>query len=224
MSEWLDDLDAVAVDDAPLQSAGSRASLPAFSTLYETTRSSPSAASSTASVRASGCSWTGSRDGEGKTFTPAVLLVGGDGEAAALAGRRHRDGQGASGHVLGEKIRIGKYRAKNGYKRHTGFRASLTQIEIESIGAGKKRAAAAKPKAEAAPKAEPPKAAERRGPRQGHAGRLRGADRRRRSRRSRPSWNRPMLEAALEYEQAHAERKGAIAALESALAEKEEES
>ena len=32
-------------------------------------------------------------------------------------------------------------------------------------------------------------------------------------------WDRPMLEAALEYEQAHANRKGAVAALESALAE-----
>ena len=35
-------------------------------------------------------------------------------------------------------------------------------------------------------------------------------------------WNRPMLEAALEYEQAHGKRKGAIAALEAALAAKEE--
>ena len=34
-------------------------------------------------------------------------------------------------------------------------------------------------------------------------------------------WNRPMLEAALEYEQAHGKRKGAIAAIEHALAEKE---
>ena len=34
-------------------------------------------------------------------------------------------------------------------------------------------------------------------------------------------WNRPMLEAALEYEQAHGKRKGAIAALEAALVEKE---
>ena len=32
-----------------------------------------------------------------------------------------------------------------------------------------------------------------------------------------------MLEAALEYEQAHAKRKGAIAAIEPALAEKEED-
>ena len=35
-------------------------------------------------------------------------------------------------------------------------------------------------------------------------------------------WNRPMLEAALEYEQAHGKRKGAIAAIERALAAKEE--
>ena len=36
------------------------------------------------------------------------------------------------------------------------------------------------------------------------------------------TWNRPMLEAALEYEQAHAARKGAISALESALKAKDE--
>ena len=35
------------------------------------------------------------------------------------------------------------------------------------------------------------------------------------------TWNRPMLEAALTYEQAHAARKGAISALESALKSKE---
>ncbi len=35
-------------------------------------------------------------------------------------------------------------------------------------------------------------------------------------------WNRPMLEAALEYEQANAARKGAIAALNVALRAKEE--
>ena len=35
-------------------------------------------------------------------------------------------------------------------------------------------------------------------------------------------WKRPQLEAALEYEQAHAKRKGALAALESALAAKED--
>jgi hypothetical protein len=37
-----------------------------------------------------------------------------------------------------------------------------------------------------------------------------------------PSWRRPNLEAALEYERANANRKGAIAALEHALADKEQ--
>jgi hypothetical protein len=36
------------------------------------------------------------------------------------------------------------------------------------------------------------------------------------------TWNRPMLEAALAFERAHAARKGAIAALESALKAKED--
>ena len=36
-----------------------------------------------------------------------------------------------------------------------------------------------------------------------------------------PDWRRPNLEAALEYERANAKRKGAIAALEAALADKE---
>jgi len=36
-------------------------------------------------------------------------------------------------------------------------------------------------------------------------------------------WRRPNIEAALEYEQANAQRKGAIAALESALAATEKE-
>jgi hypothetical protein len=39
-----------------------------------------------------------------------------------------------------------------------------------------------------------------------------------------PGWNRPMLAAALEYEQAHAQRKGALAAIEAAIAQKEDES
>jgi large subunit ribosomal protein L21 len=70
---------------------------------------------------------------EGKTFTPAPLLVGGDGEPSL-------DPKGVTvkarviGHVLGKKVRIGKYRPKTGYRRHTGFRARLSQIEIESIG------------------------------------------------------------------------------------------
>jgi large subunit ribosomal protein L21 len=152
--------------------------------------------------------------GEGNTFNPTVLLVGGDGETK-IAPTDVTVTARVVANTLGEKIRIGKYRPKNGYKKHTGFRASLSQIEIESIGGARKRAAA-KPKAEKAEQAPP---AEERvtGMPAGYE-ELTVAEIRAQS----SDWNRPMLEAALEYEQAHSKRKGAIAALESALAEKEE--
>jgi large subunit ribosomal protein L21 len=151
--------------------------------------------------------------GEGNTFNPPVLLTGGDGETK-IAPTDVTVTARVVANTLGEKIRIGKYRPKNGYRKHTGFRASLTQIEIESIG-GKKRAAA-KPKAEKVEQAPP--AEERvKGMPAGYE-ELTVAEIKAQS----SEWNRPMLEAALEYEAAHAKRKGAIAALESALAEKEE--
>ena len=62
--------------------------------------------------------------------------------------------------MLGDKIRIGKYRKRTGYRRHNGFRAKLSQVQIEGITtrsadprqtAKEKSSAAAKPKA-AAPK------------------------------------------------------------------------
>jgi large subunit ribosomal protein L21 len=155
--------------------------------------------------------------GEGNTFTPTVLLVGGDGETkisptdVTVTAR-------VVANTLGEKIRIGKYRPKNGYKKHTGFRASLSQIEIESIG-GKKRPAAAKKTepAKAAPAKEAASDERVKGMPAGYE-ELTVAEIKAQS----SDWNRPMLEAALEYEQAHGKRKGAIAALESALAEKED--
>jgi large subunit ribosomal protein L21 len=163
------------------------------------------------------------RADEGATFSPTVLLVGGDG------GPQLDPGAGVvTAKVLGEtkgpKIRIGKYKKRTGYRRHTGFRASLTQIEIESIGGGKPSRAAAKPKAEAKPveaKAAPSEEAEERvkgmpaGYEELTVAQIKDAA---------PGWNRPMLDAALEYEQAHAARKGAIAAIESALADKEGDS
>jgi len=88
---------------------------------------------------------------DGKTFTPDVLLVGGDG-ATALAPKDVKVTVKVLGQQRGPKIRIGKYKKRTGYKRHTGFRSALTQIEIESIGGTKK--VAAKPKADAKPKAE----------------------------------------------------------------------
>ena len=150
--------------------------------------------------------------GADKTFQPTVLLVGGDGNtdlspSATVTASVVKD-------VKGDKIRIGKYRPKNGYKKHTGFRASLSQIQIESIGASKPK------KSEAAKAPETAGADEHvKGMPAGYeeltVAEIKAAS---------AEWNRPMLEAALEYEQAHGKRKGALAAIESALAAKEEAS
>ena len=163
--------------------------------------------------------------GEGKTFSPTVLLTGGGSDGPNLSPSATVTARVVAD-VKGEKIRIGKYRPKNGYKRHTGFRASLSQIQIESIGGAGAKRAAAKPKAEApkadAPKAEAPKPAADehvKGMPSGYE-ELTVAE----IKTASTDWNRPMLEAALEYEQAHSKRKGAVAAIEAALAAKEEDS
>src|SRR5262245_35559588 len=75
----------------------------------------------------------------GETFEPDVLL--GDGTKVVVT---------VLAHERGPKIRIGKYRRRTGYKRHTGFRAATSRIEV-TIGAGKKRS---KPKAK--PETEAP--------------------------------------------------------------------
>jgi large subunit ribosomal protein L21 len=150
---------------------------------------------------------------EGKTFTPDVLLGDATVTAKVLA------------HERGPKIRIGKYRRRTGYKRHNGFRAATSRIEISFGGVAKKPApkkAAEAPAHEAeTPKVEAPSTAEDhvKGMPAGYeqmtiAQLTEGAK----------TWNRPMLEAALEYERAHAARKGAIAALDSALKAKEDAS
>jgi large subunit ribosomal protein L21 len=85
---------------------------------------------------------------EGSTVELTALLVGGDGDPQlspdmAVTAR-------VVGHTLGKKIRIGKYRPKSGYRRHTGYRSKLSQIEIVTIGGAKAKPARAraKPKAE----------------------------------------------------------------------------
>ena len=166
--------------------------------------------------------------GAGNTFQPAVLLVGGGGETqisptnVTVTARVVAD-------VKGDKIRIGKYRPKNGYKKHTGFRASLSQIEIESIGGAKRAAVKEAAVKETAPKETATKAPERvvdeaapaedrvKGMPSGYE-ELTVAEVKSQS----TGWNRPMLDAALEYEQTHEARKGAIAALEAALSAKED--
>lgn len=153
---------------------------------------------------------------EGKTFQPDILFLGGGKVGGELAPKSATVNAKVLGHVLGEKVRIGKYKPKSGYKRHNGYRSRLTQIEITGIG-GKKSSATAAPK-EAAPKeAVPKEAAAPKGLPKGYAD-LTVAD----VKEGSAGWNRPMLEAALAYEQEHGQRKGALAALESALASKEQ--
>jgi large subunit ribosomal protein L21 len=144
---------------------------------------------------------------DGKTFHPDVLLADDDGAQVTVR---------VVGQTLGPKIRIGKYKPKKGYKRHTGFRAKLTQLEIESIG---KRGAAAKAEPKAKPAAAPaaPKEDRVAGMPKGYEELTVAA-----IAEAAPGWRRPMLEAALEYERSHGARKGAISALESALEAKEE--
>jgi large subunit ribosomal protein L21 len=178
---------------------------------------------------------------EGKTFNPRVLLVGGNGKtdlapSTTVTAR-------VVGHVLGDKIRIGKYKKRTGYRKHTGFRSSLTQIEIESIGAGARKAAAkskaeAAPAAPAKPEATAPAKPEATAPAKPEAEAPAKPEAEATTHVAHPpkgyeeltvaqiheaasGWRRPNLEAALEYEREHANRKGAVAALESALAKKE---
>ncbi|MFL5057411.1 MAG: bL21 family ribosomal protein [Microvirga sp.] len=148
---------------------------------------------------------------EGKTFSPDVLLGEGAVTVKVLA------------HERGPKIRIGKYRRRTGYKRHNGFRAATSRIEVSLGGRAKqaapKKEAAAAPKAAAEPKVETAAEDHVKGMPSGYeemtvAQITEGSK----------SWSRPMLEAALEYEQAHAARKGAISTLQSALKAKEESS
>ncbi len=97
-----------------------------------------------------------------KPFHPPVLFVGGDGKAefspkgAQVTAKIVQD-------VLGDKIRIGKYKPKSGLRRHTGHRSKLTEVEItgisikaparEKAAAEPKEAAEEKPKAAAKPRA-----------------------------------------------------------------------
>lgn len=175
---------------------------------------------------------------DGATISPAVLLVGGDG-APVLAPSDVKVTARVLGAVKGPKVRIGKYKKRTGYRRHTGFRASLTQIEIEAIGAGKRQAA---PKKEAAREAAAPEAHTKDAPskevsEEKPAAKVETAEKAEHPKGmpvgyesmtiaeikdALPGWNAPMLAAALEYEQEHGKRKGALTALETAIAAKED--
>jgi large subunit ribosomal protein L21 len=159
---------------------------------------------------------------EGATITPTVLLVGGDGSPVLDPGDL-RVTATVLGAVKGPKIRIGKYKKRTGYRRHTGFRASLTQIRIESIG-GKPARATAKRKApaETAEKVTVEKPSDSislpgaPGVPSGY-GDMTVAE----IKAAATGWEPAALDAALAFEYEHGKRKGAIAALESARTHEE---
>ena len=145
---------------------------------------------------------------EGKTFSPDVLLGDGTVTAKVLA------------HERGPKIRIGKYRRRTGYKRHNGFRAATSRIEI-SLGGAKK---AAPKKAAEAPAAQGRDAAA--AVAEDHVkGMPAGYEQMTVAQVSdgAKTWNRADARGCARLREAHAARKGAIAALESALKAKEED-
>jgi len=153
------------------------------------------------------------REDEGATLQPRVLLVGGNG-APDLAPSTTVTAR-VVGHELGEKIRIGKYRRRTGYKKHAGHRSRLTRIEIESIGGAARRAKTSSEK----PKAEPKKPAAKAEKATGTGPDVEAMTIPQIT-EAVSGWSRPEIVAALEQERSGKARKGALAALESALEEK----
>ena len=158
---------------------------------------------------------------EGGSFSPEVLL-GDDGVAVTAT---------VVAHERGPKIRIAKVKRRTGYRRHNGFRAATSRIQISLGGSAPSRPArkASPAKETAAPAVEAATpAAETATPAATEGEHVKGMPHGYEEMtvaqvsEGAKTWNRPMLEAALEYERANAARKGAISALESALKAKED--
>ena len=158
---------------------------------------------------------------EGKSFEPVVLL-GGKVTATVVA------------HGRGPKIVIGKYRRRTGYKRHNGFRAAISEIEIALGSHPKKRESAKAPQPEAAPVVEAPtqEAETPKAPGPPHptieAPLAKAPDGYEdmtiaQVTEAAKEWSTAEIEAALTHEVETTARKGAIHALETALKKKNEE-
>jgi len=100
---------------------------------------------------------------EGKSMSLVPLLVGGEQKAVTAAELKGAKVKAkVEEHLLGEKIRVFKYKPKSGYRRTKGHRSRLSKVSIQTItGPGGKKAEAKAetkaPKADA--KAAEPKAA-----------------------------------------------------------------
>jgi large subunit ribosomal protein L21 len=90
----------------------------------------------------------------GKTFTPEVLMTGGD---AVVTDRTKLQGVVTAEvveHLRGEKIKVFTFKPKRGFKKTRGHRSELSRISISSIGAAKKPRAPRKKAEPAATKEE----------------------------------------------------------------------
>ncbi|CAB4703396.1 MAG: hypothetical protein F2663_07445 [Actinobacteria bacterium] len=149
---------------------------------------------------------------EGATFQPEVLLGEPKVTATVLT------------HMRGPKILIGKYKRRTGYKRHNGFRATQSRIEIALGGAKVEKKAAKAPKAESTSKVEAvveaPAVVEAAvapaGLPEGYADLKVGE-----VAAGAKTWSKDEVAAALAYEQEHGKRKGALSALEAAASGEE---
>ena len=76
---------------------------------------------------------------DGKVIFEDVLLLATD--SGVKIGQPTIAGEKVEGklleHLKGDKIRVSKFKSKVRYRRVTGFRASLTKVQIEKIGGSK---------------------------------------------------------------------------------------
>ncbi len=69
---------------------------------------------------------------EGKTFHPDVLLYADNGKTQ-FAPKGVQVTAKIVSHTLGDKIRVGKYRRRTGYSKHTGHRSRMSEVEIQKV-------------------------------------------------------------------------------------------
>src|SRR5215211_4876607 len=82
---------------------------------------------------------------EGKTFHPDVLLFADNGKTE-FAPKGVQVMAKVVSHTLGEKLRVGKYRRRTGYSKHTGQRSRMSEVRFRKVA---KEAPARKPAAKA---------------------------------------------------------------------------
>jgi large subunit ribosomal protein L21 len=84
---------------------------------------------------------------QGKSFTPEVLMTGGEKVVTDLAALKGTVTAEVVEHLRGEKLKIFTFKPKRGFKKTRGHRSELSRIQIQTIGA----AAAKKPRARKKP-------------------------------------------------------------------------